>query len=75
MTSTFENVSDTGVCLGLGLAPPAIAGVRSKQGAVQAPDMGNYRRDSRKAVAGSISVNRDLTMLALVRLVTSASVS
>ena len=39
-----------------------------------APDMGNYRRDCRKAVAGSISVNRDLTTLALVRLVTSASV-
>jgi hypothetical protein len=36
--------------------------------------MGNYRRVCRKAVAGSISVNRDLTTLALVRLVTSASV-
>jgi hypothetical protein len=34
MTSTFENVSDIGVCLGLCLAPPANAGVRSKQGAV-----------------------------------------
>ncbi|MGY4230224.1 hypothetical protein ACVMIH_007585 [Bradyrhizobium sp. USDA 4503] len=32
MTSTFENVSDIGVCLGLGLAPPANAGVRSKRG-------------------------------------------
>src|SRR5207248_6533946 len=35
MTSTFENVSDIGVCLGLYLGPPAKAGVRSKQGAVQ----------------------------------------
>src|SRR5204863_3318713 len=34
MTSTFENVSDIGVCLGLYLGPPAKAGVRSKQGAV-----------------------------------------
>ena len=30
ITSTFENVSDIGVCLGLSLGPPAIAGVRSK---------------------------------------------
>src|SRR4029077_8536969 len=35
ITSTFENVSDIGVCLGLSLGPPAIAGVRSKQGALQ----------------------------------------
>src|SRR5258707_15786153 len=35
ITSTFENVSDIGVCLGLSLGPPAKAGVRSKQGAVQ----------------------------------------
>src|SRR3954467_9761675 len=34
ITSTFENVSDIGVCLGLSLGPPAIAGVRSKQGAL-----------------------------------------
>src|SRR2546421_13037052 len=34
ITSTFENVSDIGVCLGLYLGPPAKAGVRSKQGAV-----------------------------------------
>src|SRR4029077_12092554 len=34
MTSTFENVSDIGVRLGLCLAPPANAGVRSKRGAV-----------------------------------------
>jgi hypothetical protein len=32
MTSTFENVSDIGVCLGLCLAPPANAGVRLKTG-------------------------------------------
>src|SRR5437868_13762447 len=37
ITSTFENVSDIGVCLGLSLGPPAIAGVRSKQGAVHVP--------------------------------------
>src|SRR5207302_577549 len=37
MTSTFENVSDIGVCLGLYLGPPAKAGVRSKQGAVHRP--------------------------------------
>src|SRR5437764_4354548 len=36
MTSTFENVSDIGVCLGLCLGPPAKAGVRSKRGAVHA---------------------------------------
>lgn len=35
MTFTFENVSDIGVCLELCLAPPVIAGVRSKWGAVQ----------------------------------------
>jgi hypothetical protein len=34
ITSTFENVSDIGVCLGLSLGPPAIAGVRSKRGAL-----------------------------------------
>src|SRR5712671_4910857 len=34
ITSTFENVSDIGVCLGLSLGPPAKAGVRSKQGAI-----------------------------------------
>src|SRR3977135_1843930 len=27
ITSTFENVSDIGTCLGLSLGPPAIAGV------------------------------------------------
>src|SRR6266851_10057545 len=35
ITSTFENVSDISVCLGLSLGPPAIAGVRSKRGALQ----------------------------------------
>src|SRR5204863_2926360 len=34
ITSTFENVSDIGTCLGLSLGPPAKAGVRSKRGAV-----------------------------------------
>src|ERR1700676_5210446 len=37
ITSTFENVSDIGVCLGLCLGPPAKAGVRSKQGALHYP--------------------------------------
>ena len=36
ITSTFENVSDIGTCLGLFLGPPASASVRSKQGAVHA---------------------------------------
>jgi hypothetical protein len=31
ITSTFENVSDIGACLGLSLGPPAIAGVRVKR--------------------------------------------
>src|ERR1051326_8193183 len=35
ITSTFENVSDIGTCLGLSLGPPVKAGVRSKRGAVQ----------------------------------------
>src|SRR5271154_7154561 len=35
ITSTFENVSDIGVSLGLYLGPPAIVRVRSKRGAVQ----------------------------------------
>src|SRR5215213_5731131 len=35
ITSTFENVSDIGVCLGLSLGPPASAGVWSKWGALQ----------------------------------------
>src|SRR5436305_855371 len=42
ITSTFENVSDIGVCLGLSLGPPAKAGVRSKQGAVQPMFMQGY---------------------------------
>src|ERR1700704_2609431 len=36
ITSTFENVSDIGVFLGLSLGPPASAGVRSKRGALHA---------------------------------------
>src|SRR5439155_15737411 len=35
ITSTLENVSDIGTCLGLSLGPPASAGVRSKRGALQ----------------------------------------
>src|ERR1700676_2629304 len=43
ITSTFENVSDIGVCLGLCLGPPANAGVRSKRGAVHPiAKVGNY---------------------------------
>jgi hypothetical protein len=34
ITSTFENVSDIGVFLGLSLSRPVNAGVRSKRGAV-----------------------------------------
>src|SRR6266404_760992 len=34
ITSTLENVSDIGTCLGLSLGPPASAGVRSKRGAL-----------------------------------------
>src|SRR6266480_6018118 len=34
ITSTFEKVSDIGVCPGLCLGPPAKAGVRSKRGAL-----------------------------------------
>src|SRR6266567_4360693 len=36
ITSTLENVSDIGTCLGLSLGPPASAGVRSKRGALHA---------------------------------------
>src|SRR6185436_18677419 len=42
ITSTFENVSDIGVCLGLRLAPPANTGVRSKRGAVQTALVGAW---------------------------------
>src|SRR5882762_10044526 len=35
ITSTLENVSDIGICLGLSLGPPASADVRSKRGALQ----------------------------------------
>jgi hypothetical protein len=55
MTPTFENVSDIGVCLGLCLAPPAIAGVRSKQGAVQPGSLA-----SRRAPASMASMTRSL---------------
>src|SRR5437879_3303438 len=41
ITSTFENVSDIGTCLGLSLGPPAIAGVRSKRGAVHSVEPGS----------------------------------
>src|SRR5436305_13723160 len=36
ITSTLENVSDIGTCLGLSLGPSASAGVRSKRGALHA---------------------------------------
>src|SRR5271156_2702109 len=39
ITSTFENVSDIGVSLGLYLGPPAIVRVRSKRGAVQSDQL------------------------------------
>src|SRR5205814_9847620 len=47
MTSTFENVSDIGVCLGLYLGPPAKAGVRSKQGAVQSTERAQKAKHGR----------------------------
>src|ERR1700746_1437793 len=47
MTSIFENVSDISVCLGLCLAPPANAGVRSKQGAVQQAKTGTIYPEER----------------------------
>src|SRR5260370_39943197 len=40
ITSTFENVSDIGVCLGLFLGPPASDGVRSKRGALHGTTRG-----------------------------------
>src|SRR5439155_19129473 len=40
ITSTLENVSDIGTCLGLSLGPPASAGVRSKRGALQGGHIG-----------------------------------
>src|SRR5437588_12756992 len=40
ITSTLENVSDIGTCLGLSLGPPASADVRSKRGALHADDSG-----------------------------------
>src|SRR5437588_11824250 len=46
ITSTFENVSDIGVCLGLYLGPPAKAGVRSKRGAVHPLIPSPRERDS-----------------------------
>jgi hypothetical protein len=48
ITSTFENVSDIGVCLGLSLGPPAIAGIRSKRGAVQRGRVGRRDQQRRK---------------------------
>src|SRR5947199_1656607 len=53
ITSTFENVSDIGVCLGLSLGPPAKAGVRSKQGAVQDP---GFRDRLRRATGRTLRV-------------------
>src|SRR5438270_12132125 len=55
ITSTFENVSDIGVCLGLYLGPPAKAGVRSKQGAVHS---GNTTASGRCGGAGGWLLSR-----------------
>src|SRR3954452_5274628 len=57
ITSTFENVSDIGVCLGLSLGPPAIAGVRSKQGALHEPT----RRLCGRAKGGSGRAGKNRT--------------
>jgi hypothetical protein len=48
ITSTFENVSDIGVCLGLSPGPPAKAGVRSKQDAVHCVNPLHEGRPTRK---------------------------
>src|SRR5205814_3482058 len=70
ITSTFEKVSDIGVCPGLCLGPPAKAGVRSKRGALQtfslrygnpgiefapADQRGGNNRDRRKAQITTIN--------------------
>src|SRR5205809_7092825 len=56
MTSTFENVSDIGVCLGLYLGPPAKAGVRSKRGAVHKGQI-VLRTAAGSALGGGVSCN------------------
>src|SRR5436190_14548741 len=58
ITSTFENVSDIGVCLGLSLGPPAIAGVRSKQGALQDTGAARGRRLILTGATMDITVRR-----------------
>src|SRR5436190_7940238 len=59
MTSTFENVSDIGVCLGLYLGPPAKARVRSKRGAVQEARMDIYLARARKLGLGPVAHRAD----------------
>jgi hypothetical protein len=53
-------VSDIGVCLGLSLGPPAIAGVRSKRGALQNADLA-------KSGAYTVLVQKRITALADIR--------
>src|SRR5580693_4272722 len=68
ITSTFENVSDIGICLGLSLGPPAIAGVRSKWGALhhplsplqQADDERLLRAGTRPRRADGLRLDREL---------------
>src|SRR6267378_2405549 len=67
ITSTFENVSDIGICLGLSLGPPASAGVRSKRGALhppfhRAPDAG-----ARMIVPPHVSILADYDLLARIK--------
>src|SRR5438046_7654641 len=60
MTSSFENVSDIGVCLGLYLGPPAKAGVRSKQGAVHTLAHRCYRQGTHDAEVETAPRRRQL---------------
>src|SRR5882672_1456415 len=55
ITSTLENVSDIGTCLGLSLGPPASTGVRSKRGALHLPpkEYGQLGRCDQSLMSGS----------------------
>src|SRR5437879_8452354 len=55
ITSTLENVSDIGVCLGLSLGPPASAGVRSKRGALHLARQQAEHAERRHAAPGQQS--------------------
>src|ERR1700716_3496245 len=70
ITSTFENVSDIGVYLGLCLGPPAKAGVRSKQGAVhiryQVDNLtikNSYFHDNQDGILGAANLAGNITII------------